>query len=79
MKATEKFRIVTVKSQIICKKAIEALETGDKYTMWTVLQKYILKYHKLFTVTNGVQIKHVNDKFYSKISEDDIAQQLKIV
>ena len=79
IRAVEKTREVAAKSRMICRKAAEALETGDKHTMWEVLQEYLHKYATLFTAANGVQIKRVNAEFYSSVTEDDIAKQLRIV
>ena len=47
--------------------------------MWNVLQEYLHKYSQLFTIVSGVQLKCVDVNFYEKITEDDVAKQLKIV
>lgn len=79
VKAVEKTREVAAKSKMICRKANDALALKDKQTMWNVLQEYIHKYPQLFTMANGVQLKHVDFDFYENITEDDVAKQLKIV
>lgn len=79
VKAVKKTREVAAKSEMICRKANNALALKDKQTMWNVLQEYIHKYPQLFTISNGVQLKRVEVNFYENISEDDVATQLKIV
>ena len=79
VKAVEKTREVAAKSKMICRKAYDALALKDKQTMWNVLQEYLHKYSQLFTIANGVQLKRVDVNFYEKITEDDVAKQLKIV
>lgn len=79
IKAVEKTREVAAKSKLISRKAREAIETKDKRTMWNVLQEYMYKYSKLFTMANGVLLKQVNADFYENVSEEDISRQLEIV
>lgn len=79
VKAVEKTREVVTKCEWMCHKANEALASKDKLTMWTVLQEYISRYKNLFTGVNGVQLIYVDADFYEKLTEDDIAKQLRIV
>lgn len=79
VKAVEKTREVVTKCEWMCHKANEALASKDKLTMWTVLQEYISRYKNLFTGANGVQLIYVDADFYEKLTEDDIAKQLRIV
>jgi len=79
IKAVEKTHEVAAKAQLISRKAKEALKTKDKQTMWNVLQEYIHKYPKLFTMANGVKLKRVDADFYVCVSEEDVAKQLDIV
>lgn len=79
VKAVEKTREVVAKSEMMCRKANDALALKDKRTMWNVLQEYIQKYYQLFTTANGVQLKRVDIDFYENITEEDVAKQLKIV
>ena len=79
VKAVKITREIAAKSEMICRKANNALALKDKRTMWNVLQEYIHKYPQLFTISNGVQLKRVEVDFYENITEDDVATQLKIV
>lgn len=63
----------------MCRKANNAIASKDKRTMWTVLQEYINRYNNLFTGANGVQLMYVDTDFYEKLTEDDVAKQIRIV
>jgi len=79
VKAVEKTREVAAKSKLISRKAKRALETRDKWVMWSVLQEYIHKHSELFTMANGVQLRRVDADFYANVSEEEVAKQLEIV
>lgn len=79
IKAVEKTRDVAAQSKLKSRKIKDALQTKDKQTMWNVLQEYIHKHPKLFTMANGVQLRRVDEDFYRNVSEKDVARQLEIV
>ena len=79
VKAVEKTREVGVRSKLLSQKAREAIQTGDKQTMWITLQDYIHKYQKIFTMANGVRLVRVNADYYENVTKEDIVKQLDIV
>lgn len=79
IKAVDKTRDVAAQSKLKSRKIKDALQTKDKQTMWNVLQEYIHKHPKLFTMANGVQLRRVDEDFYRNVSEKDVARQLEIV
>ena len=79
IKAVEKTHDVAAQSKLKSRKIKDALQTKDKQTMWNVLQEYIHKHPKLFTMANGVQLRRVDEDFYRNVSEKDVARQLEIV
>ena len=79
VKAVEKTHEIVTRSKIISRNAREAVQTGDKQTMWITLQEYIHKYKEIFTMANGVQLKQVNADYYESLTKEDIVKQLDIV
>ena len=79
VKAVEKTHEVGARSKLLSQKAREAIQTGDKQTMWITLQDYIHKYQKIFTMANGVRLVRVNADYYENVTKEDIVKQLDIV
>lgn len=79
VKAVDKTRDVAAQSKLKSRKIEEALQTKDKQIMWNVLQEYLHKHPELFTMTNGVQLRRVDDDFYKNVSAEDVERQLEIV
>ena len=79
VKAVEKTHEVDVRSKHLSPKAREAIQTGDKQTMWITLQDYIYKYQKIFTMANGVRLVRVNADYYENVTKEDIVKQVDIV
>lgn len=79
IKAVEMTHEVLTKSKLRSKKANDAIATGNKKTMWNVLQEYLHNYPKLLAASFGVCICRVDADFYAQVTEADIEKQLKIV
>ncbi|MDE6585619.1 MAG: hypothetical protein K2K80_02945 [Clostridia bacterium] len=63
-------------------KALSAIKSNDKKFMWNTLQEYFLEYrdfiNSLSSIT-GFYVYTVDKEFYDKLTNEDIANQLKQV
>lgn len=61
--------------------AISAINSNDKETKWTTLQKYLNEYASFINNTvkiTGIQVFPVTKEYYDNLSLDDLNQQLQI-
>lgn len=63
-------------------KAFDAINLGNKTTMWNTLQEYLREYSDFISSTahiTGLQMCRVNREFYNQVAVEDIKKQLQIV
>lgn len=64
------------------KKALDAIGTHDKATMWNTLQEYLWEYSNFINSTSlitGLCLYKVDHKFYEQVTVEDIEKQLHII
>ncbi len=69
-------------SNLKSQKALQAINSHDKATMWNALQEYLQKYSNFInntTLITGLCVYRVNRGFYDQITVGDIEKQLHIV
>lgn len=79
IKAVDMTHEVASKSKLKSKKAREAIQSGDKALMWSILQEYIYHYRDFINRTEGMYVCTVNVEFYNQITVAEIKQQLEIM
>ena len=63
-------------------KAIDAIDTRDKASMWNTLQEYLREYSNFINNTAliaGLCVYSVEREFYDQITVEDIEKQLRII
>ena len=63
-------------------KAIDAIDTRDKASMWNTLQEYLREYSNFINNTaliTGLCVYSVEREFYDQITVEDIEKQLRII
>lgn len=63
-------------------KAIDAIDTHDKASMWNTLQEYLREYSNFINNTaliTGLCVYSVEREFYDQITVEDIEKQLRII
>ncbi len=79
IKAVDMTHQVATKSQMMSKKAREAIASKDKVFMWNTLQEYLHKYKDFINAKSTMCICNVGMGFYNQVTVSEIEQQLKIM